>query len=284
MVKILSDSSCDLTKELLEEFGINTIPFNVLLGDDEHKDGVDLNSQMIIDYVEKTGVLPKTSAINEFAFEEFFKKHENKDGIICFTISSKISVTYANACKAAEKFDNVRVIDSRSLSTGVGIQAIYASMLSKKGYTLDEIVEKVVARQDYLQVSFATYKLNYLHKGGRCSSIQLLGANLLKIRPSIILRDGKMEMHKKYMGNMSRVCEKYVSDTLTEFSNINKKLVFITHSPDTIGVEDMVRKELDKHIELDRVEVTSAGATITSHCGENTIGLIYYNDDVDWEA
>jgi len=283
MVKIISDSSCDLTKELLEEYGIEIIPFNVMLGDDEYQDGVNLTSSKIIEYVESSGVLPKTSAINEFTFEEVFKKFDNEDGVICFTISSKISVTYSNACKAAEKFDKVRVIDSKSLSTGVGIQAIYASILASKGYKLDDIVNKVVARQDYLQVSFATYKLNYLHKGGRCSSIQLLGANLLKIRPSIILRAGKMEMHKKYMGNMSRVCEKYVADTLTEFSSLNKKLMFITHSPDTIGVEEMVKTQLLKRITPERVEVTNAGATVTSHCGENTIGLIYYNDDNNWE-
>ena len=284
MVKIIVDSSCDLSEELIKEYNLTVIPFNVLLGDTEYKDGVNLTPAMIFDYVDKNNVLPKTAAISAYDFEEVFEANKNKDGIICITIGAKISVTNSNAVEAAKKFDNVRVIDSMSLSSGVGIQAIYASILASKGYKLDEIVERVEARRSKVQISFATYKLNYLHKGGRCSSLQLLGANLLKILPSIALVNGKMEMHKKYMGPMLRVCKKYVDDTLEEFNTPNKRLVFVTHASATPEIVNTVKDELNLKFTADRVCETVAGATVTSHCGENTIGIIYYNDDIDWEA
>ena len=283
MVKILCDSSCDLSKSLIEEYGLTIIPFSVMLGDEEYKDGVTLSPQMIFDYVDKTGVLPKTAAINEFEFEEVFKQNENPDGIVCIVISDKLSVTYKNAVEASKKFDNVYIVDSGSLSSGEGIQAIYASILARNGFSAKEIAEKVEARKKNVQIGFATYKLNYLHKGGRCSSVQLLGANLLKIRPSIKLKDGRMEMNKKYVGNMLKVCRKYVVDTLLESPNPNKELVIITHASATEDIVDAVRDELNKNFSADRVEETVAGATVTSHCGENTIGIIYYNDNLPWD-
>ena len=282
MIKILCDSSLDLSKELIEEFELDVIPFGVTMGDNEYKDGVDLTPQMIFEHVEKNGTLPKTFAINEFQFEEEFEKYKNKDGIICFTISSKASVTYSNAVKAAEKFDNVYVIDSLSLSSGLGIQAIYARKLARQGLDIKEVVKRVEERRANVQISFATYKLNYLHKGGRCSSVQLLGANLLKIRPSIIVKNGSLGMHKKYMGPMIKVCKKYVDDTLEEFNNINKSLVFVTHASATPEIVGAVRDELLSKIQPVRLEETVAGATVTSHCGENTIGIIYYNDNIEW--
>ncbi len=283
MVKVICDSSCDLSKELLEEYNIEVMPFPVMLGEKEYRDGVDLTPEMIFDFVEKTGVLPKTAAINEFEFAKVFEKYKQEDGVVCLTISSKISTTYANAVKAAQDFDNVQVIDSYSLSSGVGIQAIYASILAQNGFNEKEIKEKVEARRDNVQISFATYKLNYLYKGGRCNSLQLLGANVLKIRPSIIVKDGRMGMHKKYVGNMNKVCCKYVEDTFKEFDKPNKRLVLVTHSSATKEIVDLVKDEVNKRFMADRLCETVAGATVTSHCGENTIGVIYYNDDLDWD-
>ena len=191
-------------------------------------------------------------------------------------------MTYSNAVKASEKFDNVYVIDSLSLSSGLGIQAIYARKLARQGLDIKEIVKRVEDRRANVQISFATYKLNYLHKGGRCSSVQLLGANLLKIRPSIILKNGSMGMHKKYMGPMTKVCKKYVSDTLEEFNMPNKELMIITHASATPEIFGAVKDELLSKIQPTRLEETVAGATVTSHCGENTIGIIYYNDNIEW--
>ena len=278
MIKIVCDSSCDLTKELIEEFKLTVIPFSVMLGDDEYKDGVSLSPSMIFDYVAKTGNLPKTSAINQFEFEELFATFDKSDEIIFLTIGSKFSVTNKNAQEAAKNFENVHVIDSMSLSTGMGIQAIYASQLASQGFSAKEIVEKVEARRSKVQIGFQTYKLNYLHKGGRCSSVQLLGANLLKIRPSIRLIDGHLEMNKKYMGPMNKVCKKYVDDTILENNNPNLDLVFITHASASKDVVDAIRDELLAKVTPLRLEETVAGATVTSHCGENTIGVIYYND------
>ena len=278
MIKIVCDSSCDLTKELIEEFKITVIPFSVMLGDEEYKDGVSLNPSMIFDYVAKTGALPKTSAINQFEFEEIFSKFDKSDEVIYFSIGSKFSVSCKNAQEASKKFENVHVIDSMSLSSGMGIQAIYASQLATQGLSVQEIVDKVEARRSKVQIGFQTYKLNYLHKGGRCSSVQLLGANLLKIRPSIRLVDGRLEMNKKYMGPMIKVCKKYVADTILENNSPNLDLVIITHASATPEVVDAVRQELLNRVAPVRLEETVAGATVTSHCGENTIGVIYYND------
>ncbi len=278
MVKIICDSSCDLSKELIEKYNLEIIPFSVMLGEKEYKDGVDLTPDMIFKFVEETNNLPKTAAVNSYAFEEVFKKNANPDGIVCLVISSSISVTYANACEAAKKFDNVYVVDTMSLSSGVGLQAIYAATLSQEGYSAKEIADKVNARRQNVQISFITYKLNYLHKGGRCSSIQLLGANLLKIRPSILLKDGRMGMHKKYMGNMLRVIPKYVEDTFAEFNHPNKTIGFVTHASATREIVDTFTAEVKKHFTFDNLYETVAGATVTSHCGENTIGVIYYND------
>ncbi|MBE5735429.1 MAG: DegV family protein [Clostridiales bacterium] len=280
MIKILCDSSLDLSKKLIEEFELTVVPFGVTMGDKEYKDGVDLTPQMIFDHVESTGVLPKTSALNEYQWQEEFEKYKDEEAVICLTISSKASVTYANAKKAAENYSNVYVIDSLSLSSGMGIQAIYARKLARQGLSAGEIVKKVEDRRANVQISFATYKLNYLHKGGRCSSVQLLGANLLKIRPSIIMTNGSLGMHKKYMGPMAKVCKKYVADTLEEFNKPNKELVFITHASATPDIVGAVREELLSKFQPDRLEETVAGATVTSHCGENTIGIIYYNDQI----
>ncbi len=282
MIKILCDSSLDLSKELIEEFELTVVPFAVTMGETEYRDGVDLTPQMIFDFVSKTGTLPKTAALNEFQWQEEFEKYKDEEAVICLTISSKASVTNANARRAAENYKNVYVIDSLSLSSGLGIQAIYARKLARQGLSAEEIVKKVEDRRANVQISFATYKLNYLHKGGRCSSVQLLGANLLKIRPSIIMTNGSLGMHKKYMGPMAKVCKKYVADTLAEFNKANKGLVFITHASATPDIVGAVREELLSKIQPDRLEETVAGATVTSHCGENTIGIIYYNDDIAW--
>jgi len=283
MVKIICDSSCDLSKELIEKYNLTVIPFKVMLGEKEYRDGIDLTPDMIFEHVEKTNMLPKTAAINEFEYSEIFEREKCKDGIICFTISSKISVTYNNAVAAAKNFDNVFIIDSLSLSTGLGIQAIYASILASKGLPAEEIVKKVEARRNNVQISFQTYKLNYLHKGGRCSSVQLLGANLLKIRPSIILKDGKMGMDKKYMGKMEKVCVKYVDDIFAEYNTPNKFLGIVTHASATPEILNIVKTQTEKNFQFDNLEVTCAGATVTSHCGENTIGVIYYNDNLSWD-
>lgn len=278
-IAITCDSVCDLSQELIKQNNISILPISIILGDETFSDGVNINSQKIFDYVAKNKQLPKTSAINEFQYAEFFKEHLNGvDALIHFTISSDMSSCFNNAKKAASTLKNVYVIDSRNLSTGVGLQVLYACMLRDKGEKLENIVKKIEARKQFVQASFVVERLDYLYKGGRCSALQLLGANLLKIRPSIIVKNGKMDVHKKYRGKMKDVVKDYVKDTLNEFNTYDKSICFITYSSATEDMVEAAKSTLKEFANFENVYITTAGATVTSHCGENTLGILYYNN------
>lgn len=278
-IAITCDSVCDLSQELIKQNNISILPISIILGDETFLDGVNINSQKIFDYVAKNKQLPKTSAINEFQYAEFFKEHlDGVDALIHFTISSDMSSCFNNAKKAASTLKNVYVIDSRNLSTGVGLQVLYACMLRDKGEKPENIVKKVEARKQFVQASFVVERLDYLYKGGRCSALQLLGANLLKIRPSIIVKDGKMDVHKKYRGKMKDVVKDYVKDTLNEFNTYDKSICFITYSSATEDMVEAAKSTLKEFANFENVYITTAGATVTSHCGENTLGILYYNN------
>ena len=204
-VAISVESTADLSKELLEEYEIHVIPFTVNLGDRMEKDGI-ITPGDIFQYVDETGLLPKTSAINVYEYEHYFKKLKKEyDVIIHLSLSEKLSSAYHNACACAYKINNVYVIDSKSLSTGIGLLAIYASKLVKQGLSPEEIVKKVEKRIPYVQASFVVNTLNYLYKGGRCTGLQKLGAMLLRLKPQIVLNDGAMETGKKYRGKSNSV-------------------------------------------------------------------------------
>lgn len=277
-IAITADTVIDLTKELLEKYDIKTIPLNILLGDKDYKDG-EISNQDIFEYVSKNGVLPKTSAVNEAGFTEFFEEVlKDYDAIIHFDISSQMSTTYQSAVSASKNFNGkVEVIDSQTLSTGMALLAIYARELTKTEDDIKVIADKVRARVDKVQASFVIEKLDYLYKGGRCSSLALLGANILKIRPQIIVKNGKMGSYKKYRGPMPNVVSKYCQDTLTEFNTPDKSVIFITYSSAT---PEMIAsaKEVVKEYGFENVYETVAGATVTSHCGANTLGILYFND------
>lgn len=278
-IAITCDSVCDLSQELIKQNNISILPISIILGDETFSDGVNINSQKIFDYVAKNKQLPKTSAINEFQYAEFFKEHlDGVDALIHFTISSDMSSCFNNAKKAASTLKNVYVIDSRNLSTGVGLQVLYACMLRDKGEKPENIVKKVEARKQFVQASFVVERLDYLYKGGRCSALQLLGANLLKIRPSIIVKDGKMDVHKKYRGKMKDVVKDYVKDTLNEFNTYDKSICFITYSSATEDMVEAAKSTLKEFANFENVYITTAGATVTSHCGENTLGILYFNN------
>lgn len=278
-IAITCDSVCDLSQELIKQNNISILPISIILGDETFSDGVNINSQKIFDYVAKNKQLPKTSAINEFQYAEFFKEHlDGVDALIHFTISSDMSSCFNNAKKAASTLKNVYVIDSRNLSTGVGLQVLYACMLRDKGEKPENIVKKVEARKQFVQASFVVERLDYLYKGGRCSALQLLGANLLKIRPSIIVKNGKMDVHKKYRGKMKDVVKDYIKDTLNEFNTYDKSICFITYSSATEDMVEAAKSTLKEFANFENVYITTAGATVTSHCGENTLGILYFNN------
>ena len=277
-IAITSDSTIDLSKELLQEFDIKILPLQFLLGDNVYRDG-DLTNEQIFEHVNNGGALPKTSAENAEGFKAFFSEIlKEYDAIIHFDISSDISSTFNNAYLASQEFDGkVEVIDSKNLSTGIALLAIYARKLTKTESDIKIIAEKVRERVPFVQTSFVVERLDYLHKGGRCSSVALLGANILKIRPQIILKDGKMGSHKKFRGPMPMVVSKYCKETLEEFNNPDKSVIFLTYSSATPEMIKAAHDVIDG-LGFKNVYETTAGGIVSSHCGENTLGILYIND------
>lgn len=280
-IAICSDSSLDLSKDLIEKNNIIVKPFGITLGEKSYLDGVDITKEEIFDFVDKTNTLPKTNAINTQGFQEFFTDVlKDYDQILCFCISSEFSSSFNNAFIASQEFEKgkVMVVDTKNLSTGVGMQVLYACSLRNQGLSLEEIFDKVHARRDAVQASFVIEKLDFLYKGGRCNSLQLLGANILKIRPSIIVKNGKMGMHKKYRGSMPEVVSRYFQDTLEEFNTPCHDFCFITYSTATQEMLDVATQVVKEYGKFKTIYYTQANGTVTSHCGKNTIGLLYYND------
>ena len=276
-IALSAESTIDLPVYLLEQYDIHTTPFTILLGDEAKLDG-EVPVPEIIEYVNKTGILPKTSAVNEFQFKEHFDNLlKDYDAVIHFSLSSEISVACHNAKTCASNYDNVFVIDSRTLSTGIALLAVYASKLVKQGLEAKEIVAKCEERIPSLQVSFILERLDYLHKGGRCSALSLFGANLLKLRIQILVKDGKMGPGNKYRGNMNRCILNYVNDTLATFNTPDLEQVFITSTTASEEQIESVKEVLKAH-GFKNITVTNAGGTITSHCGENCLGILYLND------
>ena len=274
---ISAESTIDLPKEVLDEFGIKTVPFTITLGEKMGLDGV-TTPEEIFEYVDKTGVLPKTSAVNYAQYNEFFSDLlKEYDEVIHFSLSSDLSVAYQNAVTAAEELGHVHVIDSKSLSTGIALLAIYASKLVKDGLKVDEIIEKVSERIPNDQASFVLATVEYLFKGGRCSSLARLAALLFRIRPQIIVANGKMGPGKRYNGKQLACVEQYCADTLEQFNNPDLEIGFVTHSGATPDMVDAAVKAM-KDRGFKRVIVTTAGATISSHCGPKCLGILYIND------
>lgn len=276
-IALSAESTIDMPKDLLNEYDIHTLPFTVFLGDEIKFDG-EFPTSHIIDYVNQYKVLPKTGAVNRSQFEDHFNNLlKDHDAVIHISLSSKISSACDNAKAVAAQMKNVYVIDSLSLSSGIGLIAIYASKLIKKGLSPKEIVEKCQQRVPFVQASFVLARLDYLYKGGRCSALQLFGSNILKLRIQILLKDGEMKPAGKYRGNMDACIRNYVNDTLKEYDNPDLSEVFITSTTATDEQNQMVKEILLEH-GFKHVMITSAGGTITSHCGENTLGILFIND------
>ncbi len=276
-IAISSDSSLDLTKELIEKYDIHVVPFAIIMGEEQYYDG-EVTSKDLFAYTAKTGKLARTSAVNEAQSEEHFRKLLlDHDAIIHFTISSDMSASYQNAVKASEKFENVYVVDSRTLSTGVALQAIYAKKLADRGMSPEDIVTKVKERIPFDQASFAIEAVNYLYKGGRCSGLAALGANLLHIRPQIIVKDGKMGQGKKFRGPMNKWVKDYVEETLKEYNNPDHSIIFITFSSATDEAVSWCVERLKKE-GFKEIYPTFAGGTVSCHCGPGTLGILYFND------
>lgn len=277
-IAISAESTIDLPKELLNKYNIKIIPFMVILGDEEFQDGV-ITSKEIFAFAEEKKILPKTAAINQEQYREYFSNIlKDYDAVIHMSLSSEISSTCSHAQEVANEMDNVFVVDTKSLSTGIALLAIYASDLVEEGkFSAQEIFEKVSERVNSVQASFVIKKLDYLYKGGRCSALSYFGANLLQIRPQILLQKGKMGVHKKYHGKMEKVIQKYCNDVLEEFNTPDLTTAFVTYTTASPEMIETAKNDL-KEKGFKNIIETTAGATISSHCGENTLGILYIND------
>ena len=274
-IAISVETAADLSKELIEKNKIEVITLNIMLGDDVKVDGqVDIDE--VFAYTDNTGKLPKTSAINQFEFKEYFEGLLKKyDAVVHISMSNGISVTKNNAVAAASELKNVYVVDSLSLSTGIGLLALYGATLRDHNYPAAEIANKLTAKAQNVQASFVIDRLDFLCKGGRCSKLALMGANLLKLHPQIIVSDGKLGAYKKFRGQYVKVVEEYVKATLEQFPNADLDTAFITHTHADPAAVEIARELLIKK-GFKNVYETVAGATIASHCGKNTLGVLYF--------
>ena len=276
MIKITADSTCDLSPEILQSMEITLIPLYILVGEESFRDGVDIAPKDIFNYVDNEGKICKTAAINAYDYESFFTEFASKhEAVIHICIGSVFSSCYQNASLAAKSFDNVYVIDSQNLSTGSGYLVYEAALLAREGKKAEEIcvyLEEFVPKMD---ASFVIEHLDYLHKGGRCSGLEAFGARLIQIKPCIEVLYGKMVVGKKYRGSFERCLEQYVRDRLLQQDNIDNSRVFITYSacpePTLAKVEEAVRTYGD----FKEVIQTKAGCTVCSHCGPNTLGILF---------
>lgn len=276
-VKITSDSTCDLSPELLRQYDVSITPLSVCCGERVGADGTEITPDDIYEYVHAEGKLPQTSAVNVADYmEEFHRWTKQGCCVVHFCISSDFSSTYQNACLAAKEVGNVFVVDSRNLSTGQGLLVLHAAEMAANGYYAQEIWETCSAMAKRVEASFVIDSLDYLYKGGRCSALGAFGGNLLRLKPCIEVRDGKMTPGKKYRGRIEKVMLQYVEDRLQNRTDIDKHRIFITHtkcSPEAVqAVRDKIQEIMP---DFEEILETTAGATITSHCGPNTLGILF---------
>ena len=279
-ILISSESTIDLPKELLDQLGIITLPYSIIVGDEELKDG-EIGNEELFKKVDALGVLPKTQAINEYMFQQFFKEQrQHYDYIIHFSLSSGLTSSVANAIQAAKELTNVHIVDTLALSTGIALLALKARDLVEEGNSYEEIIEKINKLIPCVQTSFLIDKTNYLYKGGRCSLLSFIAASVLNIKPQIVMAGGKLAPAKKYRGHFDRAIIKYVNDTLEEFNKPDLQRVFLTCTTAPQSVLDEIEGIL-KARGFQNIYQTRAGCTISSHCGPNTLGILYFNDIAD---
>lgn len=277
-IQITADSTIDLSQELLDKYNIKTIGLSINLGDEEYIDGENITTQQIFEYIKTQNTLPKTGAVSVERYKDFFKKISNDDtAIIHFTISSEMSSCYNFAKIASEDFNNVYVIDSRCLSTGIAQLAIYARRLADENKSPQDIANTIqdMANNNKVQCSFILDNLKLLHKGGRCSAVQRFGANLLHIKVCVGVHDGKMGVDRKYKGKFENAIIEYIEDCLKLYPNYDRHCCFITYTTASNEVLDKAKEILTNKANFDNIYYTTAGGTIASHCGENTIGILY---------
>lgn len=278
-IRIVADSTCDLSKELLEKYEVSIIPLCIVMGDESYLDGVETAPDEIFAWADANKTTPKTSAVLPGKAEEILRPFMDAgDDIIFFGISGQMSTTCNIIRMMAEDndYDRLFVIDSRNLSTGIGLQVIKASLLAGEGKSAEEIVAKITAAQDRVRASFVVDTLTYLARGGRCTAVTALLANTLKLHPEIVVKDGAMGVSHKYRGSLETALMKYAQALKDELLQAEKERVFITHSGCDADTVDKIRTFLTELDYFDEIIETRAGGVISSHCGPGTLGILYY--------
>ena len=277
-IKVTSDSTCDLSPELIEKYNITLTPLSVIKDGESFTDCVDITPADIYRHVDNGGALCSTSAVNVDSYRKVFKELSARyDAVIHLTIGSLFSACYQNASIAAANFPNVFVVDSMNLSTGQGHLVIEACELARQGLTAVEICARLNEQRSRVYASFIMDRLDYMQKGGRCSSVVALGGKLLRIKPEIAVVDGTMKMVDKYRGSFDKCVEKYVKDILKEQKDIRLDRIFITHSPVPDGAVEIARETIKKYADFkdENIYETSTNCTVACHCGPGTLGVLF---------
>lgn len=279
-IKITADSTCDLSPELVERYGVGIMPLSVIMGEKIYKDGIDIKPTDIFTFVKENGILPKSSAPSVEEYAEFFDKSlKDSDIVIHINISSKASASYENATHAAEAFKKkVYTVDSYALSSGQGLLVLKACDLVNEGKKPQEIIDTLLSLRSHVNTSFVPDALDYLHKGGRCSLIALMGAKILKLHPMIDMKEGQLYAKKKYMGGIERCLKSYINDLAELYPKYDKTRCFITHSSCEREVVEKVIAQVKETFSFDEVLETTAGCVVTTHCGKNTLGLLFIHE------
>lgn len=275
-IKILSDSTCDLSKELIEKYDIAILPLTIVKDGVSYSDGINITPADIFAHVASGGSLCSTTAMNVGEYADYFAQYASDyDGVFHINISAEFSSSYQNACLAAQEFDNVRVIDSRNLSTGQGLVVLKACQLAQTCTDLDQMAQALNEFTPKVEASFLLDQLGYMVKGGRCSSVVALGANLLNLKPCIEVKDGKMSVGKKYRGNYAKCLASYVKDRLSNRDDLVYDTLFVTRTPVTDECAQSVQAAVSEYGNFENVYWTEAGCTVSCHCGPGTLGVLF---------
>ena len=278
-IKIISDSTCDLSKELLEKNNITIVPLTVIKDDQAYTDGITITTDEIFAHVDAGGNLCTTTAVSVGEYQEWFEKFANDyDAVVHINISSEFSSSYQNACLAAAEFDNVVAIDSRNLSTGQGLVVLKACELASVVSSKEEMKEKLDAFTPKVEASFLLDRLDYMVKGGRCSAVVALGANLLNLKPCIEVKNGKMSVVKKYRGSYAKCLASYVKDRLSNRDDLNRETLFVTRTPVSDACLEAVENAVNDVADFKNIYWTMAGCTVSCHCGPGTLGVLFVRE------
>lgn len=276
-VKISADSTCDLSSELIARYGITIAPLYIVDGEQTRRDSVDITREDLFRMVEQEGKTFSTAAVNVDDYRALFSRlREDGSEVVHFTISSDMSSCYQNACLAAQELGGVYVVDSRSLSSGIALLVLDAAEMAQAGVSAEQIYRTLEEKKQKLDVSFVLETLEYLSRGGRCSSLAAFGANLMQIRPCIEVRDGKMGVGKKYRGQLIRCMVKYIRERLSEPDTLDLRRIFYTDS----GLDEESCRTLEDAIRecapFEEILHGDAGCTISNHCGPHCMGILFY--------